>query len=65
MVSPLPQPFGPCEIDAAPRLLDSLKAVGIDMDDVTRVLEEQGVEKFAKSWEDLLADVEKKRAALV
>ena len=33
------------------------------MEDVTRLLEEQGVEKFSKSWEDLLADVEKKRAA--
>lgn len=61
---PLPQPFGPGEIKEAHGLLDQLEDVGIDMDDVTRVLEEQGVEKFSKSWSDLLADVEKKRAAV-
>ena len=61
---PLAQPFGPCEVDAAHALLDKLKAVGIDMKDVTRVLEEQGVEKFSKSWEEVLADIEKKRAEL-
>jgi len=61
---PLPQPFGPGEIEDAHRLLDQLKSVGIDMDDVTGVLEEQGVEKFAKSWTDLAEDVERKRAAI-
>ena len=56
---------GPCEFERkriAPSI--ELEEVGIDMEDVTRVLEEQGVEKFSKSWEDLLADVEKKRAEL-
>ncbi|MEX0666969.1 MAG: transaldolase family protein, partial [Acidimicrobiia bacterium] len=61
---PLPQPFGPSDIEGAHRLLDELEEVGVDMMDVTRLLEEQGVEKFSKSWEDLLADVEKKRAAV-
>jgi transaldolase len=61
---PLPQPFGPGEVDAANRLLAKLEAVGVDMADATRVLEEQGVEKFAKSWEDVLIDVETKRAAV-
>lgn len=39
----------------------SLAAVGIDYDDVVRVLEVEGVEKFETSWEELLDGV---RAAL-
>jgi transaldolase len=34
-------------------LLAALKDVGIDYDDVVRVLEEEGVEKFAASWTEL------------
>ena len=34
-----------------------LDAVGIAFDDVTRVLEEEGVEKFVKAWEELLGIV--------
>jgi transaldolase len=34
--------------------LDALGAVGVDYDDVVRVLENEGVEKFEKSWRDLL-----------
>jgi transaldolase len=60
----LPQPFGPAEVATAHTDLDRLQAAGIDMDDVTRVLEDQGVEKFAKSWADVMADVEKKRSGL-
>jgi transaldolase len=39
--------------DDARRALDALAEAGIDLDDVTRVLEDEGVEKFAKSWEEL------------
>ncbi len=35
----------------------ALKDVGIDYDDVVRVLEEEGVEKFEASWNELLATV--------
>ncbi len=38
--------------------LDALAAVGIDYDDVVRVLEEEGVEKFEASWNDLLKSTE-------
>jgi transaldolase len=31
----------------------SLASVGIDYDDVVRVLEEEGVEKFMTSWQEL------------
>ena len=34
-----------------------LAEAGIDFDDVTRVLEEEGVEKFVKAWEELLGIV--------
>jgi transaldolase len=34
-------------------VLEALKAVGIDYDDVVRVLEEEGVEKFMASWQEL------------
>jgi transaldolase len=33
---------------------DALAAVGVDMDDVVRVLEDEGVEKFTAAWADLL-----------
>jgi transaldolase len=34
--------------------LDALAAVGVSYDDVVRVLEEEGVQKFATSWNELL-----------
>ena len=50
--------------DAA-AVLDRLAAVGVDYDDVVDLLEREGVEKFEKSWEELLATVrdELERAA--
>ncbi len=38
-------------------LLDQLQAVGIDYDDVTALLEKEGVEKFIVSWRELLDTV--------
>ncbi|MGM0386396.1 MAG: transaldolase [Actinomycetota bacterium] len=37
--------------------MDALAAVGIDFDDVTDLLEKEGVEKFEISWEELLQSV--------
>ena len=37
----------------AQQVLDHLAAIGVDYDDVVRVLEEQGVEKFGASWADV------------
>jgi transaldolase len=39
-------------------VFDGLQSVGVDLDDVGRVLEEQGVEKFSTSWNGLLDTVE-------
>ncbi|MEV6276564.1 transaldolase [Nocardia sp. NPDC051832] len=40
---------------AAQEVFDQLAAVGIDLADVFDVLEREGVEKFEKSWEELLS----------
>ncbi len=40
--------------EAAQGVFDALVAVGIDKDDVFIALEEEGVEKFEKSWAELL-----------
>ncbi len=41
------------------KVLDDLTAAGIDLDDVFKVLEEEGVEKFEASWIELLDDIKK------
>jgi len=41
----------------AHQLMDDLKAAGVDMDDVTEVLEREGVKKFEDSWQELLDSV--------
>ncbi len=51
-------------IDEAKRLFDQLAEVGIDYDDVTRVLEEEGVQKFADSFSELLDGIAAKRGEL-
>jgi transaldolase len=52
-------------LDEARKLFDDLAAAGVDYDDVTRVLEEEGVQKFADSFDELLEGVAAKRAQLV
>jgi len=42
---------------AAQKVLDDLKALGVDYNDVVDTLEREGVEKFEASWKDLLGSV--------
>jgi transaldolase len=42
----------------AHQILERLAAVGIDYDDVVRVLEEEAIEKFETSWNELIDSVE-------
>ena len=49
---------------AAQATLEGLGAVGVDLDDVSRVLEEQGVAAFAKSFDELIGALEAKAAEL-
>jgi transaldolase len=52
-------------LDEARQLFEELSQAGIDYDDVTRVLEDEGVEKFADSFEELLEGIAAKRGQLV
>jgi transaldolase len=53
------------DVDGAKRVLESFAEAGIDYDDVVATLEREGVEKFAKSFEDLIKGIETKRDSLV
>ena len=44
-------------LDDARQTMAALEQVGIDLDDVVRVLEDEGVEKFDKSWAELVETV--------
>jgi transaldolase len=59
------QPSLERDIDEARRTLERFAEAGIDYDDVVAVLEREGVEKFAKSFSDLLDGVAAKRDQLV
>ena len=52
-------------VDEARRLFEELAAAGVDVDDVTRVLEEEGVQKFSDSFAELLDGIRAKRGELV
>ncbi len=51
-------------IDEAERLLGELREAGVDYDDVVETLEVEGVEKFVKSFDDLVVDIRAKQGAL-
>jgi transaldolase len=53
------------DVEGARRTLDAFAEAGIDYDDVVQTLEREGVEKFAKSFRELFADLEAKRDQLV
>ena len=53
------------DIEGARRVLELFAEAGVDYDDVVETLEREGVEKFAKSFRDLFADLEAKRDAMV
>jgi transaldolase len=52
------------DFDGAQRVLDDLASVGVDLDDVSRVLEEEGVASFTKSFDELITALETKSAEL-
>jgi transaldolase len=51
-------------VDEARRLLDDLAKAGVDYDDVVATLEEEGVQKFADSFAELLDGIRSKRTEL-
>ena len=52
------------DLPGAHRVLDALARVGIDMDDVSATLEEQGVSSFSKSFDELLQSLTDKANAI-
>jgi transaldolase len=49
--------------DESRRVFEDLEALGVKYDDVVAVLEQQGVEKFATSWNELLASIARELSA--
>ncbi len=49
-------------LDEAEAVFDDLQRVGIDMDDVGRVLEEEGVAAFSKAYDEAVATLQEKAA---
>ena len=47
-------------VDDASRTVDQFESAGVAYDDVVQVLEREGVEKFAKSFADLIEGLESK-----
>ena len=52
------------DLPGAQAVLEQLAALGIDLDDVTRQLEVEGVASFEKSFDDLLASLQDKASTL-
>ena len=51
-------------VDEAARLLDEVEATGVSMDEVTSGLISDGVKLFADSFDELMADIKRKRSAM-
>ena len=43
--------------DEASAVMQAIADAGVDLDDVFRVLEDEGVQKFVDSWDELTASV--------
>ncbi len=48
-------------LDKATYVLDQLKEKGIDIDVITQKLEDEGIEKFNKAFDELIGAIEKKK----
>ncbi len=53
------------DLDEAKRVFERIAEAGVDYDDVVAVLEQEGVQKFADSFAELLDGVRAKRGELV
>jgi transaldolase len=53
------------DVEGARRVLDEFASAGVDYDDVVETLEREGVEKFAKAFQELFAGIKGKRDELV
>lgn len=53
------------DFDLALAVLDQLSQVGIDLDQVTQQLEDEGIEKFIKSYDHLISAIDEKRKSIL
>lgn len=53
------------DLEGARAVMDELAAAGIDYDDLTATLEREGVDAFARSYQDFLAALDKRKKELV
>jgi transaldolase len=53
------------DVEEAKKLLTQLREVGLDYEDVTDVLEQEGIRKFAEPFNELLEEIESKGKQLV
>jgi len=51
------------DLDATGEVLERLNALGIDIDNITQQLEDEGIEKFNKPYDSLMETLKKKRAS--
>ncbi len=51
-------------LDEVPAMMDELRSLGIDIDQVTGQLEDEGVKKFADSFNELLGEIKRKSTEL-
>jgi transaldolase len=51
-------------VDDAQQVFDDLERIGVDLDDVSRTLEDEGVASFAKAFDELRTNLESKAAQL-
>jgi transaldolase len=51
-------------VDEAQQVFDDLARVGVDLDDVSRALEDEGVAAFSKAFDELRANLESKAVVL-
>lgn len=58
---PRPNHFSPEDMARAQATIDQMAEVGVDYDDVMQVLEDEGVEKFSASWNELVDSVDEER----
>jgi transaldolase len=53
------------DLEGARAVIDGLAAVGVDYDDLTATIEREGVDAFARSYQDFLAALDKRKKELV
>ena len=53
------------DVDGAKRVLEAIAEAGVDYGDVVETLEREGVEKFTKSFDELIEGIAAKRDAMV